>query len=101
MSARIMFSKRDEECLPANAGLSANKKETTMRRITLTVLALLLISATAQAEPTERRHARTKDHATVERTTGWEQWRNSNAYAAPGDTSVQSEGAMTSGIAGQ
>jgi hypothetical protein len=90
-----------KECLPANAGLSANKKETTMRQVTLAVLAFLLISATAQAATTERRHARTKDQATVERAAGWEQWRNSNAYAAPGDTSVQSEGAMTSGIAGR
>jgi hypothetical protein len=96
-----MFSNAMKECLPATAGLSANKKETTMRQVTLTVLAFLLISATAQAATTERRHARTKDHATVERTAGWEQWRNSNAYAAPGDTSVQSEGAMTSGIAGR
>jgi hypothetical protein len=96
-----MFSNAMKECLPANAGLSANKKETTMRQVTLTVLALVLVTATAQATTTERHHARTKDHATVERATGWEQWRNSNAYAAPGDTSVQSEGAMTSGIAGR
>jgi hypothetical protein len=70
-----------------------------MRQKTLTVLALLLVSAAAQAATaTEHRHMRTKERATA-----CEQWRNSNAYAAPGDISVQSvqsEGAMTSGITG-
>jgi hypothetical protein len=70
--------------------------ETIMRQKTLTVLALILVSAIAQAAAaTEHHHARTKDRPAIR-----EQWRNSNAYAAPGGASVQTEGAMTSGIAG-
>jgi hypothetical protein len=52
---------------------------------------------------TSRDGDRTSPHANEERATACEQWRNSNAYAAPGDISVQSvqsEGAMTSGITG-
>ena len=88
-----------EKCKPRYFG---EQKETTMRQKTLTVLALLLISAAAQAATaTEHRHMRTKERAAV-----CEPWRNSNAYAAPGEISVpsaqsvQSEGAMTSGLAG-
>jgi hypothetical protein len=43
----------------------------------------------------EHHHARAKERPAI-----YEQWRNSNAYAVPGDTSAQTEGAMTSGIAG-
>jgi hypothetical protein len=71
-------------------------KETIMRQKTFTMLVLLLVSAAAQAAvAAEHRHARTK-----ERPAAHEQWRNSNAYAIPADTSAQTEGAMTSGIAG-
>ncbi len=71
-----------------------------MRQVTLTVLALVLISSTAQAATTERRHPRTNHPTTVERAAAWEKWRNSNAYVVPDSTSELSEGAMTSGIAG-
>jgi predicted lipoprotein len=77
--------------------------EMTMRRKLLTVLAVPLIAAlTAQAAAaSEHHHTRTKGRAVVS-----EQFRNSNAYAAPDDVAVQSEmpdyaeGAMTSGPAG-
>jgi hypothetical protein len=74
-----------------------------MQKTFLTVFGATLIAAlTAQAAAaSERHHARTKGH-TVAR----EQWRNSKAYAAPGDIAAQSywsslgEGAMASGLAG-
>ena len=61
----------------------------------LAVVVLILVSAAAQAAPAKHRHVRTTD-----RVTGYEQWRNSNAYAAPSDSSALSDGAMASGIAG-
>jgi hypothetical protein len=87
-----------------NRDFSANKRwETTMRRTILTALAASLIAAlTAQAAvASEPHHARTKSRAMAT-----EQWRNSNAYAAPRDIGVQwggssyANGAMASGIAG-
>ena len=77
--------------------------EMTMRKKIQTMLAVPLVAAlTAQAAAaSEHHHPRAKDRAAA-----WEQLRNSNAYAAPGDIAVQSnlsdytEGAMTSGIAG-
>jgi hypothetical protein len=70
-------------------------KETIMRQKILTTLVLLLVSAATQAAAAEHRHARAKERPVIH-----EQWRNSNAYAIPADTSAQTEGAMTSGIAG-
>ena len=69
----------------------------------ITVLAVPLFAAiaTQAATASEHRHTRTKERAAV-----CEQWRNSNAYAAPGDIAGQSyssnlaNGAMASGIAG-
>ena len=74
-----------------------------MQKTFLRVLGATLIAAlTAQAaSASERHHTRTKGH-----TVASEQWRNSNAYAAPGDIAAQShwssldEGAMASGMAG-
>lgn len=74
-----------------------------MRRKILTVLVVPLIAAlTAQAAAaTEHHHTQTKGRAVAS-----EQFRNSNAYAAPSNIAVQSdwpdyaEGAMTSGLAG-
>jgi hypothetical protein len=79
------------------------KMEMTMRRKILTALAVSLIAAlTAQAAAASEHHyTRTKSRAAAT-----EQFRNSNAYAAPADIAVQpnwstySEGAMTSGLAG-
>jgi hypothetical protein len=76
--------------------------EMAMRRKVLIVLVVPLIAAlTAQAATAaELHHTQMKGRAV-------EQFRNSNAYAAPGNISVQpgwsdyAEGAMTSGIAGQ
>jgi hypothetical protein len=79
----------------ASGDLSADKKETTMSQKLLAVVVLILVSAAAQAAPAKHRHVRTTD-----RVTGYEQWRNSNAYAAPSDSSALSDGAMASGIAG-
>ena len=78
--------------------------EMTVRKKILTVLVVPLIAAlTAQAAAaSEHHHTRTKGRAAVS-----EQFRNSNAYAAPrGYFAVRSylpdydEGAMTSGLAG-
>jgi hypothetical protein len=76
--------------------------EMTMRKKTLTILVVPLIGAlTVQAAAASERYHRTKGH-----TVASEQWRNSNAYAAPRDITVPSywssldEGAMASGIAG-
>jgi hypothetical protein len=67
-----------------------------MRHKTLTALVLLLASTAAQAAvATEHHHARTKERPAIP-----EQWRNSNGYAAPADSSALTEGAMASGIAG-
>lgn len=74
-----------------------------MRRTILTALAASLIAAsTAQAVvASEHHHARTKS-----RTVATEQLRNSNAYAAPNEVGVHSDGssyangALASGIAG-
>jgi hypothetical protein len=74
-----------------------------MRKKSLTMLVAPLIAAlfAQAAAASEHHHTRTKSRAAAS-----EQWRNSNAYAAPGKTAVQSdlpdeaEGAMTSGIAG-
>jgi hypothetical protein len=85
------------------------KMEMTMRKKILTLLVVPLLAAlSAQAAvASERHHARTKG-----RTVAIEQFRNSNAFAAPsniaaaGNSAAQSylssedEGAMTSGIAG-
>ena len=75
-----------------------------MRKKILTMLVVPLISAlTAQAAAAgEQHHPRAKDRAAA-----WEQLRNSNAYAAPGDIAVPSylssedKGAMASGPAGR
>jgi hypothetical protein len=77
--------------------------EMTMRKKILTVLFVPLIAAlTAQAAAaSEHHHTRTKD-----RTVAIERFRNSNAFAAPGNIAAQpslsslDEGAMTSGMAG-
>ena len=74
-----------------------------MRKTILTVVSASVIAAlTAQAAAaSEQHHTRTKG-----RTVASEQWRNSNAYAAPRDIAVPSywsnldEGAMSSGMAG-
>ena len=67
-----------------------------MQQKLLIALAFLLSAATTQVSAAaEHRHVRAKERAML-----CEQSRNSNAYAGPSDVSVQSEGAMTSGIAG-
>jgi hypothetical protein len=74
-----------------------------MRKKLLVLLVVPLIAAlTAQAAAaSEHHHMRTKSRAVAS-----QQFRNSNAYAAPDDIAVPSyksneaEGAMTSGIAG-
>jgi hypothetical protein len=74
-----------------------------MRKKTITLLVVPLLAAlSAQAAvASERHHTRMKG-----RTVAIEQFRNSNALAAPGniaaqsDLSAEDEGAMTSGIAG-
>jgi hypothetical protein len=79
------------------------KWEITMRKAILTVVSASVIATlTAQAAAaSEHHHTRTKGG-----TVASEQWRNSNAYAAPRDISVPSywsnldEGAMSSGMAG-
>jgi hypothetical protein len=83
--------------------LQKQKMEMTMRNKILTVLVVPLIAAlTAQAAAAaEHHHARTK-----ERPVASQQFRNSNAYAAPDYIVVPSygsseaNGAMASGIAG-
>jgi hypothetical protein len=83
--------------------LFVNKMEMTMRKKILTLLVVpLLVASSAQAAVASERHRpRTKDH-----TVAIERFRNSNAFAAPGNSAAQSnlssedEGAMTSGIAG-
>ena len=75
-----------------------------MRKTILTVVSASVIATlTAQAAAAfEHHHTRTKG-----RTVASEQWRNSNAYAAPRDIAVPSywsnldEGAMSSGMAGR
>jgi hypothetical protein len=77
--------------------------EITMRKTILAVVSASVIATlTAQAAAaSEHHHARTKGH-----TVASEQWRNSNAYAAPREIAVPSfwsnldEGAMSSGMAG-
>lgn len=67
-----------------------------MRPTIITALVLFLVSGTAEATGAAKyRHARARNRATA-----YEQWRNSNAYTPPSDTSALSESAMTSGIAG-
>jgi hypothetical protein len=87
-----------------NPRFSATKIEMKMREKILTMLVVPLIAAlTAQAAAaSEHHHTRAKDRAAA-----WEQLRNSNAYAAPGDIAVPSylsneaNGAMASGPAGR
>jgi hypothetical protein len=82
---------------------STNKMEMTMRKTILALLFIPLIAASISqaAAASESHYKRTKDRAVES-----EQLRNSNAYVAPDDITVQSsrpdfdEGAMTSGIAG-
>jgi hypothetical protein len=77
--------------------------EMTMRKTIIPLLVVPLLAAlTAQAAVASERHRmRTKGH-----TVAIEQFRNSNAYAVPGDIATQpslsalDEGAMTSGPAG-
>jgi hypothetical protein len=77
--------------------------EMAMRRKTITLLVVPLLAAlSAQAAVASERHRTgTKDH-----TVAIERFRNTNAFAAPGNGAPQSrlssedEGAMTSGIAG-
>jgi hypothetical protein len=90
-------------CEVAIRDFSANKMETKMRKKILTVLVVPLITAfTVQAAAaSERHHTRTKG-----RPVSSEQFRNSNAYAAPDYVAVPSrlqqldEGMMASGPAG-
>jgi hypothetical protein len=92
-----MFANSFRDCY------AKQKWEMTMRRKILTLLVVSLLAAlSAQAgEASERHHTRTKGH-----TVAIEQFRNSNAFAAPGNIaahpnlSAEDEGAMTSGIAG-
>ncbi len=65
-----------------------------MRQIAFTVLVLLISQVAQAAAPTRHRHVQVSG-------VSHEQWRNSNAFAAPADVSTQSEGAMMSGIAGR
>jgi hypothetical protein len=75
--------------------------EMTMRKRVLTVLVVTAALTAQAAAASERHHTPTKGRAVAS-----EQFRNSNAYAAPGDIAVQSgwadyaDGAMASGIAG-
>jgi hypothetical protein len=74
-----------------------------MRKTILTVVSASVIAAlTAQAAATTSEHHRTRTNG---HTVATQQFRNSNAYAAPGNFSVQSgwpgyDGAMGSGTAG-
>jgi hypothetical protein len=93
------------QCIDAktqSAILPQTKPEMTMRKKVLTVLVAPLICAlTAQAAAaSEHHHTPTKGRAMAS-----EQFRNSNAYAAPGIAEQsylqnEDEGAMTSGLAG-
>jgi hypothetical protein len=93
------------QCIDAktqSAILPQTKPEMTMRKKVLTVLVAPLICAlTAQAAAaSEHHHTPTKGRAVAS-----EQFRNSNAYAAPGIAEQlylqnEDEGAMTSGLAG-
>jgi hypothetical protein len=75
--------------------------ETTMRTKILTVFVIIAALTAQAAAASEHHRARTKSGAVAS-----EQFRNSNAYAVPGDIAVQSDwpdyanGAMASGIAG-
>jgi hypothetical protein len=90
-------------CGRRNRDFSANKMEMTMRKKILTVLVVPLVATlTVQAAAaSERHHTRTKGYPVSS-----EQFRNSNAYAAPGYFAVPSrlqqldEGMMASGPAG-
>jgi hypothetical protein len=81
-----------------------NFPEMTMQKKLLTVIFIPLLAAlaTQAAGASERHRMRAKYHAAIS-----EQVRNSNAYAAPADMDAPSdlsdytEGAMTSGLAGQ
>ena len=65
-----------------------------MREIAFTVLVLMISNAAQATAPAGRRHVQVRMHGAVH-----EQWRDSSAFVAP-TPSAQSEGAMTSGIAG-
>jgi hypothetical protein len=85
-----------------NPRLSAKKWEITMRKTILTVVTASVIAAlTAQvAAASERHRARTNGHSVAT-----QQFRNSNAFAAPRSFAVPSgwsgyDGAMGSGTAG-
>ena len=71
-----------------------------MRKLTVLVVPLV-VALTAQAATASEHHHRTKGRAVAS-----EQFRNSNAYAAPDNIAVRSywsdeaNGAMASGIAG-
>jgi hypothetical protein len=80
------------------------KWEITMRKTILTVVSASVIAAlTAQTAAAASEHHRTRMHGHAVAT---QQFRNSNAYAAPSETAAQSywssldEGAMASGMAG-
>ena len=75
-----------------------------MRKTILTVVSASVIAAlTAQAAAAASEHHRTQTNGHAVAT---QQFRNSNAYAAPSETAAQSywssldEGAMASGMAG-
>jgi hypothetical protein len=77
--------------------------EITMRKRILTLVVVPLLAAlSAQAALASEHHRTQTKHHTV----AIERFRNSNAFAAPGNSSAPSylspedEGAMTSGIAG-
>jgi len=73
-----------------------------MQKTFLTVLGATLIAVTTVQMATA-----SEQHARKARATASEQFRNSNAYAAPGDIAVQSDwsgyanGALASGVAGR
>ena len=74
-----------------------------MRKTILTVVSASVIALTAQTAAAASEHHRTRMHGHAVAT---QQFRNSNAYAAPSETAAQSywssldEGAMASGMAG-
>jgi hypothetical protein len=83
--------------------LSAKKWEITMRKTILTVVSASVIAAlTAQAAAAASEHHRTRTNGHAVAT---QQFRNSNAYAAPSNFAVQPgwsgyDGAMGLGTAG-
>ena len=69
------------------------EQETMMRQITLMMIALLAYGGAAARASSEHRNTEAE-----QRGSACEQWRDSKASALSGEISVQSEGAMTSGL---